>query len=161
MKSTACDGSRRRCLANGSADLRSSRPMIGLRKLTHGWRFWSERLFRRFARTHPSRTKPKLPALAILERAICSDADLSPNACVSFGGPRPAFAQVGLLRFWSDPFRALLQRVPQVDRHAVFLEKIGKGFVDQFLKRGHSAAAQVGELHQSGVNKLISACSVD
>ncbi|MBN9011928.1 MAG: hypothetical protein J0H25_02525 [Rhizobiales bacterium] len=52
------------------------------------------------------------------------------------------------LGFWRDFPRAFLQRILQVDRDPVFLEQVGKCFVDQFLERRHPAAAEIGQLDE-------------
>lgn len=106
MNSAASDGSGRPCLAkNRSTSLQSSRPKIGLRRLTRGWRTWSGQSCRHFVGIR--RIELHMPALAragILFRLIHNLARALP-----FARLHPAFAP---LRFPEGHLTTSLNRWP-------------------------------------------------
>jgi hypothetical protein len=89
-----------------------------------------------------------MPALSIRERANFPIAVDGLTRAPLSHRPHPAFARAWFLGFWRDLPRAFLQRILQVDRDAVFLEQIGKCFIDQFLEGCHPAAAEISQLDE-------------
>ncbi len=47
---------------------------------------------------------------------------------------------------------ASAERISQVFRHDMFLQKVSEGFVHQFLKRGHTVAAK---LHERLISRIV------